>query len=39
MQSFHQIQTRVRLFLSLPLGTLDRLALESRVRAIGREPL
>jgi arsenate reductase (thioredoxin) len=35
----HQIRDRVRLFLNLPLETLDRLAIEWRVRAIGREPL
>jgi hypothetical protein len=30
---------RVQLFLSLPLETLDRMAIENRMRAIGREPL
>jgi hypothetical protein len=29
----------VQLFLSLPLETLDRLAIENRMRAIGKEPL
>ena len=38
-QTFHQIRNRVQLFLSLPLETLDRLAIENRMRAIGREPL
>lgn len=38
-QTMRQIRNRVQLFLSLPLETLDRMALESRVRAIGREPL
>jgi arsenate reductase len=38
-QTFNQIRTRVRLFLSLPLETLDRLSIESTMRAIGREPL
>ncbi len=38
-QTFNQIRTRVRLFLSLPLETLDRLAIENRMRAIGKEPL
>jgi arsenate reductase len=34
-----QIRNRVRLFLNLPLETLDRLAIEWKVRGIGREPL
>ena len=34
-----QMRRRVELFLSLPLETLDRMAIESRMRAIGREPL
>jgi arsenate reductase len=38
-QTLRQIQNRVRLFLSLPLETLDRMAIESRMRAIGQEPL
>jgi arsenate reductase len=38
-QTFHQIRNRVQLFLSLPLETLDRLAIENRMRAIGQEPL
>jgi len=35
---FHQIRNRVQLFLSLPLSTLDRMAIEKQVRAIGQEP-
>jgi hypothetical protein len=31
------MRNRVQLFLSLPLETLDRLAIENRMRAIGRE--
>jgi arsenate reductase len=38
-QTLRQIRNRVQLFLSLPLETLDRMAIESRMRAIGREPL
>jgi len=33
-----QIRHRVQLFLSLPLETLDRMAIENRMKAIGREP-
>ena len=38
-QTLRQIRNRVQLFLSLPFETLDRMAVESRMRAIGREPL
>jgi arsenate reductase len=38
-QTLRQIRNRVQLFLSLPLETLDRMAIENRMRAIGREPL
>ncbi|MGB7548975.1 MAG: arsenate reductase ArsC [Terracidiphilus sp.] len=38
-RTLHQVRNRVQLFLSLPLGTLDRMAIENRMRAIGREPL
>ena len=38
-QTLRQIQRRVQLFLSLPLETLDRMAIESRMRAIGKQPL
>ncbi|MDR3773594.1 MAG: arsenate reductase ArsC [Terracidiphilus sp.] len=38
-QTLRQIRNRVQLFLSLPLETLDRMAIESRMRAIGRETL
>jgi hypothetical protein len=33
------MRNRVQLFLSLPLETLDRMAIESRMRAIGKLPL
>ena len=38
-QTARQIRHRVQLFLSLPLETLDRMAIENRMKAIGREPL
>jgi arsenate reductase len=38
-QTLRQIRNRVQLFLSLPLETLDRMAIENRMRAIGREPI
>ena len=38
-QTLRQIRNRVQLFLSLPLETLDRMAIKNRMRAIGREPL
>ena len=38
-QTLRQIRTRVQLFLSLPLETLDRMAIENRMRAIGRESI
>lgn len=38
-RTLNQIRNRVQLFLSLPLDTLDRMSIESRMRAIGREPL
>jgi arsenate reductase len=37
--TLRQIRHRVQLFLSLPLETLDRMAIENRMKAIGREPL
>jgi arsenate reductase len=38
-QTLRQIQRRVQLFLSLPLETLDRMSIENRMRAIGKQPL
>jgi len=38
-RAIHQIRNRVQLFLSLPIETLDRLAIEKSTRAIGKEPL
>ena len=37
--TLRQIRNRVQLFLSLPLETLDRMAIENRMKAIGQEPL
>jgi len=34
-----QIRNRVQLFLSLPLETLDNLAIEKKMRSIGEQPL
>jgi arsenate reductase (thioredoxin) len=38
-QTLRQMCRRVELFLALPVETLDRLALEAKMRAIGKEPL
>jgi len=38
-RTLRQMRTRVQLFLNLPLETLDRMAIENRMKAIGREPL
>jgi arsenate reductase (thioredoxin) len=37
-QTLRQIRNRVQLFMSLPLETLNRMSIESRMRAIGQEP-
>lgn len=37
--AFSQIQSRIRLFLSLPLEALDKPAIEKKLQEIGREPL
>jgi arsenate reductase len=37
--TLRQIRTRVQLFLSLPLETLDRMAIETKMRAIGKQLL
>ena len=37
--AMRQIRNRVQLFLSLPLETLDRMAIESRMRDLGKQPL
>ena len=38
-QTLRQMRARVQLFLSLPLEALDRMAIENKMRAIGRDPL
>jgi arsenate reductase len=38
-RTFHQIRNRVQLLLALPVEALDRLALEGKIRAIGKESL
>ncbi len=38
-RTLRQMRNRVQLFLSLPVETLDSLAIEKQMRAIGREPL
>ncbi len=38
-RTLQQIRTRVQLFLSLPLESLDRMTIETRMRSIGHEPL
>lgn len=38
-RTFHQIRNRVQLFLSLPLESLDNLAIEKKMRAIGQQPV
>src|ERR1035438_10206529 len=38
-QTLLQIRNRVQLFLSLPLESLDRMAIENQMRAIGKQPL
>ncbi len=38
-QTLRQMRHRVQLFLSLPLETLDRMAIENKMRAIGKQQL
>lgn len=37
--TLRQMRNRVQLFVSLPLETLDNLAIEKKMRAIGQQPL
>ncbi len=37
-QAFKALETRIRLFLSLPVGSIDRMRLQERMDAIGRTP-
>jgi arsenate reductase len=38
-QTLREIRTRVQQFLSLPLETLDRMAIENRMHDLGKQPL
>jgi arsenate reductase len=38
-QTLREIRTRVQLFLSLSLDTLDRMAIENRMSDLGKQPL
>ena len=38
-QTLRQMRNRVQLFLSLPLESLDQMAIEKKMRAIGQQPL
>lgn len=37
-EAYHQLEQRIGIFLSLPLGELDRMALQHHLDAIGRTP-
>jgi arsenate reductase len=37
--TLRQMRNRVQLFLSLPLETLDKLAIEKKMRDLGQQPL
>ncbi len=37
-EAFRSLETRIKLFLSLPLASIDRMRLQERVDAIGRTP-
>jgi arsenate reductase len=37
--AMRQIRKRVQLFISQPLETLDRMAIEDRMRDLGKQPL
>jgi protein-tyrosine-phosphatase len=37
-QAFAALENRIKIFLSLPLATLDRMTLQARLDAIGRRP-
>ena len=38
-QAFHSMETRIKLFLSLPIATIDRMRLKERMNEIGETPL
>ena len=37
-QAFAALENRIKIFLSLPLGSLDKMTLQTRLDAIGRKP-
>lgn len=37
-EAFRALETRIKLFLSLPIGSIDRMRLQERLDAIGRAP-
>jgi arsenate reductase len=37
-QAFHALETRIKLFLSLPIATLDKMRLQERMNVIGQTP-
>jgi arsenate reductase len=37
-EAFAALENRIRLFMSLPFASLDRMALQQRLDAIGRKP-
>jgi arsenate reductase len=37
-EAFRSMETRIRLFMSLPLASIDRLRLKERLDEIGRRP-
>jgi arsenate reductase len=37
-QAFKAMETRIQLFLSLPIASIDRMRLKERVDAIGKTP-
>jgi protein-tyrosine-phosphatase len=38
-QAFKAMETRIKLFLSLPIASIDKMRLQERMNAIGRTPL
>ena len=38
-QAFHSMETRIKLFLSLPIATIDRMRLKERMDEIGKTPV
>ena len=37
LQAYHQLQRRITLFLALPLESIDKMSLQSKLRAIGAQ--